>query len=413
MRSESDMMGVGDPRPASRSASRPTLLALSLGHGCADLCSSALWALLPFLVVERHYSYAAVGVFALAASVAGAVLQPLAGAHGDRGESRWLLPIGLVLAGLGIAAVGMTTSYPLTLVAAVVCSVGVAAYHPEGARWARHASGSSVAADMSVFSVGGGVGYALGPLLVAAVLAPLGLHGTVVIAIVPFAAAAAVVTAVRRFHERAQKQEPGRMVLRGESEWRPFACLVALFCVGSGVTVGLLTFVPLFLVEARSTSPGASNVMSSILLAAAAAGTLLGGIAAQQFGRRLVLIAPQLVLVPAIALLPSLTYAAMIPVVVLIGIAMNANLAIALVMAQEYLPTRMGLASGLMIGLCSGAGGLIVAALGLLGDAYGPAAVLYAIAVLPLGVAALAALLPRPAAAPPDTVWSLRLEAER
>ena len=131
-----------------------------------------------------------------------------------------------------------------------------------------------------------------------------------------------------------------------------------------------------------------------------------------RFGRRLVLIAPQLILVPAIALLPSLSYAAMIPLVILIGIAVNANVSVALVLAQEYLPAHMGLATGLTIGLCGGVGGLIVAALGLLGDAAGPSSVLYAIAALPLVVAVLAARLPRPAAAPPGTVWSLRAEAE-
>lgn len=125
----------------------------------------------------------------------------------------------------------------------------------------------------------------------------------------------------------------------------------------------------------------------------------------------MVLIAPQLVLVPAIALLPSLSYQAMIPLVILIGAAMNANASTALVLAQEYLPARMGLASGLTIGLCSGAGGLVVAALGPLGDAAGPSSVLYAIAVLPAVVAVLASKLPRPVAAPPETRWSLRVEA--
>ena len=149
----------------------------------------------PFLVVERHYSYAAVGVFALAAGLAHALVQPLAGAHGDRGEARWLLSFGLVLAGLGIAAVGVMTSYPLTLLAVAACTTGVAIYHPEGARWARRAAGGRVTANMSVFSLGGPVGYALGPLLVAAVLSPLGLKGTVVIALVPLAAAGAVMVA--------------------------------------------------------------------------------------------------------------------------------------------------------------------------------------------------------------------------
>jgi MFS transporter, FSR family, fosmidomycin resistance protein len=398
---------------ALRPASRPTLFALSLGHGCADLCSGALFALLPFLVLERHYSYAAAGVFALIASVASALVQPLVGAQGDRSESRWLLSAGLALTGLGMGAVGLVTSYPLTLLAVAVCSAGVATYHPEGARWARHASGSRVTADMSVFSVGGGLGYALGPLVVAATLAPLGLHGTLVIALIPFAAAVVVVAAVRRFREQPERAPGLRRRAGGMgSEWRPFALLVVLYCVACGVTTGLLVYVPLFLLDARATSAPAANVMSSVLLGAAAAGTLLGGVAAQRLGRRFVLLVPQLVLVPAIALLPSLSYGAMIPVVVLIGIAMNANVSTALVLAQEYLPARMGLASGLTIGLCSGVGGLIVAALGLLGDVVGPSSVLYALAALPLVVAALSLRLPRPAAAPADTVWNLRVEAE-
>ncbi len=397
-----------------RRASRITLLALSLGHGCADLCAGALFALLPFLVVERHYSYTAAGVFALTASVASALFQPLVGAQGDRSEARWLMLAGLMLTGLGIGAVGVAQSYPLTLIAVAVCSAGVATYHPEGARWARHASGSRVTADMSVFSVGGGVGYALGPLVVAAVLAPLGLRGTLIVALIPIAAAAVVAAAVERFRGKpAGGDGLPRQALALGSEWRPFTRLVALYCVASGVTTGLLTYVPLFLVHARATSPATSNVMSSVLLAAAAAGTLLGGIAAQRLGRRFVLVVPQLVLVPTIALLPSLSYDAMIPLVVLIGLAMNANVSTALVLAQEYLPTRMGLASGLTIGLCSGAGGLIVAALGLLGDAAGPSSVLYVISVLPIAVAVLASRLPRPAAAPVGTVWSLRVEAER
>ncbi len=150
--------------------------------------------------------------------------------------------------------------------------------------------------------------------------------------------------------------------------------------------------------------------MMGVLLAAAAAGTLLGGIAAQRFGRRFVLVLPQLALVPAIALVPIAGYGAMIPLMVVIGLAMNANVSVALVLAQEYLPAHMGLATGLTIGVCGGVGGLIVAALGLLGDATGPSVVLYAIAALPLAVAALAARLPRPAAAPPGTVWTLRAE---
>ena len=275
------MSGVTAMRPASR----PTLFALSLGHGCADLCSGGLFGLLPFLVAERHYSLAAAGVFAFIASAASAVFQPLVGAQGDRREARWLLSAGLIVTGLGMGAVGFATSYPLTLLAVAVCSAGAAAYHPEGARWARHASSSRVTADMGVFSVGGGIGYALGPLVVAAALAPLGLHGTLVVALLPFAAAAVVVVAVRRFRRQPQSTR-GLHLQAGAtvSEWRPFIRLVVLYCVAAGVTTGLLVYLPLFLVHARGTKPATANIMTSVLLGAAAVGTLLGGLTAQRLG---------------------------------------------------------------------------------------------------------------------------------
>ena len=374
------------------------------------MCSGALFALLPFLVAQRHYSYAAAGVFALTFSVANALLQPLIGAQGDRREAHWLLPAGLAVAGLGLGAVGFTTRYPVTLGAVALCSAGIATYHPEGARWARRACGARVTADMSVFSVGGGVGYAIGPLIVAAALAPVGLHGTVVMALIPLTAAVVVLVALRRFGQTpAATRRPHEHARSLDSEWRPFALLVGLCAVGSGVSTGLITYVPLFVLQ--STSATASTVLLSVMFAAAAGGTLLGGMAAQRFGRRFVLLVPQLALVPAIAVLPSLGYAATIPVAVLLGIAMNFTMSTTLVLAQEYLPARMGLASGLTIGLCGGAGGLIVAALGLLGDARGPSAVLYVLAALPVMAALLAWRLPRPAAAPPGTLWGLRAEA--
>ncbi len=365
-------------------------------------------------MVERGYGYVEAGAFAVTASLASALFQPLLGAHGDRGEAHWLLPAGLLVAAAGIGAVGFTTGFGLTLLAVTVCSAGVAAYHPEGARWARRAAASErVTSDMSVFSLGGGVGYGLGPLVVAAALAPLGLHGTPVVAVVPIAAAIVVVVVLRRFREQPLEEHLVHHTTEALGcEWRPFTLLAAHFFVASGVAVGLLTFLPLFLLEARATSPAASNVMTSVLLVAGAVGTLLGGIAADRLGRRFVLIVPQLVLVPAIALLPSLSYALMVPVMVVIGLALNANLSTVLVLAQEYLPTRMGLATGLTIGVAGGAAGLIVLALGLLGDSAGPSAVLYALAALPLVVAALALRLPRPAAAPPGTVWSRQVAPE-
>ncbi|HQG03622.1 MAG TPA: MFS transporter [Thermoleophilia bacterium] len=385
------MSASSEPPPTARAP----LFALSLGHGCADLSSSALFALLPFLLVERHYSFAAAGVFALTAEVAAAVFQPLLGAHGDRRAGFWLMPVGLVLAGLGIAAVGLVEGYAATLAAVVVTSAGSAAYHPEGARWARRISSGRVNADMGVFSLGGSLGYALGPLVVTAALVPLGMSGTLVIQIAPFAAAVAILLVLRdRRRELTAAAQAARAVVARASRWGPFVRLLVFTSVASSVQTALLTYVPLFLVDERGTSPGASNVASSVLLAAAAGGTLLGGLVAQRHGRRLALIVPQLVLVPLIAAMPALGFVAILPVVALAGLAMNAYISVTLVLAQEYLPAHMGLATGLTVGLTSGAAGLVVTALGLLGDRAGAGAVILAIAPLALLGAGLGALLP-------------------
>jgi len=375
--------------------SRPPLFALSVGHGSADFSSSALWALLPFLVVERHYSYAAVGVFALTASVAAAVFQPLFGALGDRRGGFWLMPGGLALAGLGVAAVGFVESFAMTLAAAALCSAGSAAYHPEGARWARRVSGGRVNADMGVFSLGGSAGYALGPLAVAATLGPLGMRGTLVVPLVPFAAAAAVLVTLGRRQRPLSVAAAARRAAGGVAQWGAFVRLLAFTCVAGATATALITYVPLFLVETRDVSPAASNVVTSVLLAAGAVGTLLGGLAADRHGRRFSLVAPQLVLFPVILLLPALGYGAMLAAVVVVGIAMSAYLSVTLVLAQEYVPVHMGLATGMTIGMTSGIAGSIVAALGLLGDRAGAGAVLLAVAPLALCAAGLGAWLPQ------------------
>ena len=164
----------------------------------------------------------------------------------------------------------------------------------------------------------------------------------------------------------------------------------------------------MYLVETDIAEPAASSVMTSVLMGVGALGMALGGFAAQRFSRRLVLVAPALVLVPAVLLLPSLGYAAMLPVAAVCGLTMEANFSLCIVMGQEYLPARMGLSTGLLNGFTTAVAGVVLYALGLLGDAAGPVWVLYVLGLLPLGAAALALVLPRPAAAPAETRWSLR-----
>src|SRR5947209_14306670 len=152
---------------------------LSAGHLFTDLAQGAVPALLPFLITRDHLSYAAASALVLAATISSSVIQPLFGHLSDRLSLPWLMPLGPALGGLGIALVGLSSSYGLTFAAVLLSGVGVAAFHPEGSRVANYVSGARRASGMSLFSVGGNVGFAVGPLIVTPLVLVFGLHGTV------------------------------------------------------------------------------------------------------------------------------------------------------------------------------------------------------------------------------------------
>ena len=139
------------------------MAALSAGHGATDFANGALPALLPFMVDRFRLSYTLAAVVMLASTASSSLVQPLFGAWSDRRGALWLLPAGVALAGVGIALAAASPSYWLVLLLVVVSGLGVAAYHPEGSKFAAYASGAKRASGMSLFSVGGNIGYALGP----------------------------------------------------------------------------------------------------------------------------------------------------------------------------------------------------------------------------------------------------------
>src|SRR5665647_3167281 len=156
---------------------------MSAAHVVDDLYQGVVPALLPFFVVERHYSYAAVAGLTLAATVLSSVAQPFFGWWTDRRPRRWMIPGGIVTAGIGVALAGLWSNYLLTWAVLALSGLGIAAFHPEAARAARQAAGNSNRA-MSVFALGGNAGFALGSLITAPVLLLAGLRGTVLL-IVP------------------------------------------------------------------------------------------------------------------------------------------------------------------------------------------------------------------------------------
>ena len=148
------------------------MAALSSGHLATDLAQGSLPALLPFLKAEFDLTYTMASALVLAATISSSLIQPLFGLWSDVRGALWLLPAGVGLAGVGMALAAAAPSYPLTFLAVLAAGLGVAAYHPEGSKFASYASGTRRASGMSFFSVGGNIGFALGPVYASALISP-------------------------------------------------------------------------------------------------------------------------------------------------------------------------------------------------------------------------------------------------
>src|SRR6266699_2211801 len=147
---------------------RRAIALLSAGHACVDLCQGAIPALLPALIVAQHLSYAAAAGLVFAANAASSVIQPLFGHFADRLNIPWLMPVGVLIAGSGLALTSVAPGYWFMALCMCISGIGIAAFHPEAARVTHYIAGSRKATGMSMFSVGGNIGFALGPLVLTA-----------------------------------------------------------------------------------------------------------------------------------------------------------------------------------------------------------------------------------------------------
>jgi FSR family fosmidomycin resistance protein-like MFS transporter len=386
---------------SGKGVDRRAMGALSAGHLFTDLNQGAVAALLPFLISERGISLTAAGALVFAATMSSSVVQPLFGIFSDRRPIPALMPLGVLLAGVGMALVGVVPGYLQIFLCIVLSGIGVAAFHPESARFANYVSGSRRARGMSLFSVGGNAGFALGPVVATPLVLAFGLPGTIFLALPAAIMAAALfyeIPRMRRFTPEefgngAEEQVPA------PEYWGPFSRMIGVVAVRSFVYFGLVAFVASYYERVLGTSPAFGNTALTVMLFGGAAGTLIMGPLADRFGRRAVVAASMLSLPPLIlGFTLSGPYAGMV-LLTLVGAATVGTFGVTVVMGQEYLPGRIGLAAGVTMGLSIGLGGVGAPLLGLLADESGLPAAMLAIAVLPVLGLLLTLSLPRKAPA--------------
>jgi FSR family fosmidomycin resistance protein-like MFS transporter len=368
------------------------MAALSAGHGATDFANGALPALLPFFVDRFSLSYTLAAALILASAASSSLIQPLFGAWSDRRGALWLLPAGVAVAGIGIALAAASPSYWLVCVLVVVSGLGVAAYHPEGSKFAAYASGRRRASGMSLFSVGGNLGFALGPTVTTPLVLAFGLTGGLLLA-VPCLAVAAMLVAVTRYLSSFAPASGTQAYASGVDRPGALVLLLAVIAFRSVAWFGLVTFVPLYEVSLGNSKAYGSHLLSLMLLAGGL-GTLAAGPIADRIGRRPVLVVSMLAVCPL-----SLVYIIVggVPGAValaLVGVCVIGTFGVTMVMSQEYLPRRIGMASGLSIGLSIGLGGIAAVGLGAIADSVDLQTAMYAAAAAAVPGFVLATLLP-------------------
>jgi FSR family fosmidomycin resistance protein-like MFS transporter len=374
---------------------------ISSSHVVNDAYQGVVPALLPFLVAERHYSYAAVSGLTLAATLLSSVAQPLFGWWTDRRPRRWMIPAGILTAATGVASVGLFSSYLLTWLVIALSGLGIAAFHPEAARAARQAAGNSNRA-MSVFALGGNAGFALGSLITAPVLLLAGLRGTVLLIVPALVMVVILVTRLTTILDRPGQRRTATLPT-GIDDWPAFLRLTSVVVVRAVLFFGLTSFLALYFIHELGASPGVGGASLTLFLIAGGIGTLLGGWVADRHGRLTSIRLGFVLTAPAMAgLVLSTSLPLVLVFVALTGIGTFMPFSVFVILSQDYLPNRIGTASGVTIGLAVSIGGLFSPLLGWLADSTSLRFTLSTLIALPILALLLSALMHEPATAAPS-----------
>lgn len=380
------------------------MLWLNMGHLFTDLNQGALPLMLPLLQKNLGLSYTATGAIVLASQISSSIVQPLFGYYSDRRSMLWIMPLGIFVTGVGVGLAGIAPNYLFLLLAVLVSGLGAASFHPEASKVAFLVGGPRRASAMSIFYVGGNLGFGLGPLLATLLMGWFGLPGMLWV-IVPsalmalglrtsFARIVRVTGEGLKHHSRVAGQEIWRTLFS-----RPVMLLVLVVSIRSWVQMGVVNFIPLWYVNYLGGSqPFISSVVTAFLIGGAA-GTIVGGPASDSLGRKPVIALSLALMMPLLYLLIHATGAWMMVVSSIAGFVLVSTYSVTVVFGQELMPKLLGIASGLMMGFAIGTGGIGATILGRVADVWGMPAALWCIVLLPILGFILSLFLPRDAAA--------------
>ena len=346
----------------------------ALGHFCVDWAQGAIPALLPYFVQNYGLSYQEAASLIFANVLLSSVLQPVFGYYSDKISLPWLIPLGPLFCGLSITLIGFSSSYWTIFLAAMVCGLGSALFHPEAALLVGRIAGARKGQALSTFAVGGNGGFAVGPLAAGFCAYTLGLPTLLVFGVVNACAALLIVRHLPRSLESAA--HAARTTTKGttgrKNDWPSFGRLsVVILARSLGFTLSN-TFIPLFWVSVLAASPEQGTTALSALFLIGAVITYIGGLIADRTGFIPVLRTSFLVMIPAMALFVNST-SVWLASILLVPVAVSIFLPYSpiVVLGQAYLGKNAGFASGVTLGLSTTIGGILAPVVGWAADQWG------------------------------------------
>lgn len=364
--------------------------AIGFSHLLNDMIQSLIPAIYPLLKDSLALNFTQIGLITLTFQVTASLLQPMVGLYTDHHPQPYSLSIGIGCTLIGLIILSLASTYGILLIAAAMVGTGSSVFHPESSRVARMASGGRYGLAQSIFQVGGNAGSAIGPLLAALIVIP---HGQQSIAWFSSAAFVAMVVlwrvgswykACQLQPKKHQKSPVPARVLPIRTVVRSVIVLLVLIFSKNFYTASITSYFMFYLISKFQLSVQSAQLHLFVFLSAVVIGTLLGGHIGDRIGRKRVIWVSILGVAPFALILPNATLAWTGPLTFVIGFIMASAFPAIIVFAQELLPGKVGMVSGLFYGFAFGMGGVGAAVLGKLADMHGIEYVYQTCAYLPL-----------------------------
>lgn len=366
----------------------PIIFAVSFCHMLNDIMQSMISAIYPMLKADYNLDFWQIGILTLAFQCTASLLQPVIGIITDKKPFPYSLPIGMGATFVGLFLLAGSHVYLMLVVAAALIGIGSAVFHPESSRVARLASGGRYGFAQATFQVGGNFGQAIGPLLAAFIIVPMG-QGSVAWFSAIALLGIVILSWVARWYKAHMLANKGRKKSLGIHSLPRRTVMVAL------VVLAILTFskniymaaigsyYTFFVIERFGVTVQSSQIMLFVFLGATALGTLIGGPIGDRFGSKVVIWISILGVLPFTLAMPFANLPMTIVLSGIVGLLMASSFPAIIVMAQELVPGRVGMIAGIFFGLAFGMGGIAAAVLGIIADHRGISFVYSICAFLP------------------------------